>query len=96
MKPRISERIKVCFVVIAVAMVWTSLWYLTMPVYPRFWQFKPLPAYALVIFVPFGFVSLLLYALGCSSVDRIFHFLYWLPIGLWILIVSIWGLAATP
>lgn len=96
MKLRISERIKVGLVVVAIAMAWSGLWFLTMPIYPRFWQLRTLPVYGFVLFLAFGFVSLPLYELGSRSVRGIYHILYWLPIGLGMLMAVIWGLAATP
>jgi len=52
--------------------------------------------YGFVLFLAFGFVSLPLYELGSRSVRGIYHILYWLPIGLGMLMAVIWGLAATP
>jgi hypothetical protein len=96
MKLRIPERMKVGLMVIAIAMAWSGLWYLTMPIYPRFWQLKTLPVYGFILFLAFGIVSLPLYGLGNRPVSGVFHILYWLPIGLGILISVIWGLSATP
>jgi hypothetical protein len=96
MKRRVPELARIGVVLIAIAMVWGGLWYLTMPIYPRFWQLKTLPVYGFVLFVAFGFFSLPLYGFGNKSAGRILHTLYWLPIILGILAATIWGLAATP
>jgi hypothetical protein len=96
MKLRILERAKIGLIVIAIAMAWSGLWYLTMPIYSRFWQFKTLPVYGFVIFLTFGFISLLLYLPGSKTANRIYHVLYWLPISLGMLIAVVWGVAAVP
>jgi hypothetical protein len=82
--------------VVAIAMVWIGLWYLTMPIYPRFWQFKTLSVYGFILFLCLWFVSLVPYVLAGRSARGVYDALYWLPFGVGIVVSMVWGLAGMP
>ena len=96
MSSQLLKRVKVGLMVVAIATAWTGLWYLTMPIYSRLWEFKTLSVYGFIIFLAFGFLSLPLYGLGSKSTAGPYHALYWLPIGLGILMAITWGLSSVP
>jgi hypothetical protein len=77
-------------------MAWSGLWFLTMPIYSRIWEFKTLSVFGFILFLGLSIVSLLLYHFGSQSVSGVYHVLYWLPIGMGILISIIWGLSYVP
>jgi hypothetical protein len=87
---------KVSFAV-AIALVWLGLWWLTLPVYPRFWLFETLPVYGFVLFLVLIFVSLPFWLLGDRATRGTrLQWLYWTPIAFGIVVAAVWGLAAVP